>query len=53
LEENNIDKAYWEVNFEPKIAIISEIDYNKVIKEIILEEKSVITPLYIKKPNIS
>lgn len=53
IEEKKIEKVYWELNFETKIVIIWEIDYNKVMNKVNFENKKMVTPLYIKKPNIS
>lgn len=50
------DKVYWDLSnniLSEKVKVISEINYNKIIKNIIFQENKLIEPLYIKKPNIS
>lgn len=53
--ENNIDKVYWDINIElyPNIQKFDIIDYSYIIKNIKLDTKKIIRPLYIKKPSIS
>lgn len=55
LKENNIKKVYGELNldFFSDILIVDEIDYIHIISEIVFDKKHIISPLYIKKPNIS
>ena len=44
----------WWKNLENNnLLIIWKIDYNTIIKDLILQDKKQIEPLYIKKPNIS
>ncbi len=55
-KKNNIEKTYWDVldkTIENNITIDSEIDYEKVISEVHFDNKTIIEPLYIKKPNIT
>jgi len=56
LKTNKINNIYWDLNnnliIENSILNIS-IDYIKIIKNIKLLDKKIISPLYIKKPNIS
>lgn len=49
-------KVYWDLSnniLSERIEVISKIDYNKIIKNIIFQKNKLIEPLYIKKPNIS
>lgn len=39
--------------FDESLEIRTHIDYTVIIKNIILEKKKILEPLYIKKPNIS
>lgn len=52
LEKNNISKINWDWNLE-NIEILENIDYYDIINKIELQKNKKITPLYIKKPNIS
>lgn len=55
LKQNNINKIYWEVNKDTFsfIEIFEKIDYENIISKIKFRGFKEITPLYIKKPNIS
>ncbi len=55
IKENNIKDVYWDLsnNFFENINLNSDIDYEKIIKNISFDNKKIIKPLYIKKPNIS
>ena len=56
LKLNKITKIYWDFNRElldDKINIINDINYDKIIPNIVLRDKKSIEPLYIKKPSIS
>jgi len=49
-------KIYWDLTnniLSEKINIISEINYTKIIENIVFQQNKLIEPLYIKKPNIS
>jgi len=55
LDKEKITTIYWEVNksiFE-KFEIINYVNYEKIIKELTFDNNDIISPLYIKKPNIS
>jgi len=50
------DNIYWDLSnniLSEEIKINSEINYKKVLENIIFRENKLIGPLYIKKPNIS
>lgn len=51
INENKIEKIYWETNLEG-LNTIEKIDYNSIIKNVKLLNKDKVDPLYIKKPNI-
>lgn len=55
LKSNNIEIVYWDLSndFFEDILLKSSIDYERIIKEIVFENKKMIEPLYMKKPNIS
>jgi hypothetical protein len=56
LETFEWKKCYWSLwnnMLSQKVFPIEEINYEWVIKNIIFEKYSLISPLYIKKPNIS
>jgi len=55
LNKKNIQTLYWEINKDliPKIKILDKIDYLAIIKSTEFQKNKIITPLYIKKPNIS
>ena len=49
-------KIYWDLSnnlLSEKIKTISEINYKKIIENIVFKKNKIIEPLYIKKPNIS
>lgn len=55
LKKNNILEIYWEIDKKilPWIKILDKINYDNIIKKIKFEDNKIISPLYIKKPNIS
>jgi len=54
LEENNIKKIYWDINFDlENVEIIEKINYCDIIRKINFLDKKLIEPYYIKKPSIS
>ncbi len=56
VQDNNIDVFYWDVSNNiiwTQISVITSIDYKKIIEKLEFQEKKIIEPLYIKKPNIS
>ena len=55
FKENNISKVYWELNADIIIGekIFEKINYENIINKIKFQDFKEITPLYIKKPNIS
>lgn len=54
LKEKKINKLYWETNsiLFNELEILDKVDYENIIKNIKLENKKILDPLYIKKPNI-
>lgn len=48
----NIKTVYWDVILE-NIETISEVDYEKIIQNIVFQENKIIEAHYLKKPNIS
>ena len=54
LQNSHIKKVHWEHNVweNDNIVLMGTIDYNSIIQSIELENKKLIRPLYIKKPNI-
>lgn len=53
IKENNIKIINSDTNFLENIEVISEVNYDKIIKNIKLEPNSIVSPFYFKKPNIS
>ena len=51
----NIEVINWDINFDflENTTIISKPDYENIIKNIIFKSDKIISPIYIKKPNIS
>lgn len=48
----NIKSYYWDLKIDGKINI-EDIDYEKIIKNIVLKKEEIIKPFYVKKPSIS
>jgi len=53
LNKKNIDKIFWDAPLFNNITINNVIDYEKIILNIIFDNKKIISPFYIKKPTIS
>jgi len=55
LQEEKIDKVYWDVaiDFLWDIPIDFSVDYKKIIADIEFDTQKEISPLYLKKPNIT
>lgn len=55
LNKGHISDVYWEIDKEvfSLVKIFEKIDYENIISEIEFKDFKEITPLYIKKPNIS
>lgn len=55
LQENTIQKVYWDVvtDFLWDIPLDFSVDYKQIITDINLDTQREITPLYLKKPNIT
>lgn len=47
-----IKTVYWDMILE-NIETISEVNYEKIIQNIVLKNKKIVEPYYLKKPNIS
>jgi len=47
-----IKTVYWDMVLE-NIETISEVNYEKIIQNIVLKNKKIVEPYYLKKPNIS
>lgn len=55
LQENHIEKVHGDVatNFLSGFSLEFEVDYEKIIKHVMLLSEREIQPLYMKKPNIT
>lgn len=53
LKQNNIKIINSDTNFLEDIEVISEVNYEKIIKNLQLQKNSIVSPFYFKKPNIS
>lgn len=48
----NFDTIYWDIIIENK-NIINDVNYEEIIKNIKFQNNKIVTPFYLKKPNIS
>jgi len=53
IDLNKIKKIYWDFFISDKILLDDIPDYDNIIKNIIFNDYKIISPYYIKKPNIN
>ncbi len=48
----NIQTIYWDIHLE-NFEVITEVNYEKIIQNIVFQNKKIVPAYYLKKPNIS
>jgi hypothetical protein len=48
----NIQTIYWDIHLE-NFEVITEVNYEKIIQNIVFQNQKIVPAYYLKKPNIS